>query len=63
MVAVDTVISEVLFCNDASMRYIFKGERPANLPAQAPTKYQLAMSIRSAHACTAMIARNSTSTE
>jgi hypothetical protein len=41
MVAVDAVIIEVLSCNNASMRYIFKGEKPANLPAQAPTKYRL----------------------
>jgi hypothetical protein len=38
MVAVDAVIIEVLSCNNASMRYIFKGEKPANLSAQAPTK-------------------------
>src|SRR6266404_3635467 len=43
MVAVEAVIIEVLFCNNASMRYIFKGEKPANLPAQARTKYQLAI--------------------
>jgi hypothetical protein len=30
MVAVDAVIIEVLSCNNASMRYIFKGEKPAN---------------------------------
>jgi hypothetical protein len=35
MVAVDAVIIEVLSCNNASMRYIFKGEKPANLPAWA----------------------------
>jgi hypothetical protein len=35
MVAVDAVIIEVLSCNKASMRYIFKGEKPANLPAPA----------------------------
>jgi len=27
MVAVDAVIIEVLSCNNASMRYIFKGEK------------------------------------
>jgi ABC-type uncharacterized transport system substrate-binding protein len=43
MVAVDEVIIEVLSYNNASMRYMFKGEKPANLPAQAPTKYQLAI--------------------
>jgi len=43
MVAVDAVIIEVLSCNNVSMRYIFKGEKPANLPAQALTKYQLAL--------------------
>jgi len=43
MVAVDAVIIEVLSCNNASMRYIFKREKPANLPAQAPTKYPLAI--------------------
>ena len=31
MVAVDAVIIEVLSCNNASMRYIFKGEKPTNL--------------------------------
>jgi hypothetical protein len=36
MVAADAVIIEVLFCNNASMRYIFNGGKPANLPAQAP---------------------------
>jgi hypothetical protein len=46
MVAVDAVIIEVLSCNNASMRYIFKGEKPANLPAQAPTKYQLQLTSR-----------------
>jgi hypothetical protein len=40
MVAVEAVIIELLFCNNASMRYIFKGDKPANLLAQAPTKYQ-----------------------
>jgi hypothetical protein len=63
MVAVDAVIIEVLFCNDASMRYIFKGEKPANLPAQEPTKYQLALSIRSAHACAAMPAQSVDATQ
>ncbi len=46
MVAVDAVIIEVLSCNNASMRYIFKGEKPANLPAQARIKYQLAIAAR-----------------
>jgi hypothetical protein len=44
MVAVDAVIIEVS-CNNASMRYIFKGEKPANLPARAPTKHQLAINL------------------
>jgi hypothetical protein len=38
MVAVVAVIAEVLSCNNASMRYSFKGEKPANPPAQARTK-------------------------
>ena len=46
MVAVEAVIIEVLFCNNASMRYIFKRREPANLPAQAPTKYQLAINLK-----------------
>ena len=50
MVAVDAVIIEVLSCNNASMRYIFKGEKPANLPAQARTKYQLATNLKTAKA-------------
>ena len=29
---------------------IFKGEKPANLPAQAPTKYQLAVNLKTAKA-------------
>jgi putative ABC transport system substrate-binding protein len=29
---------------------IFKGEKPANLPAQAPTKYQLAINLKAAKA-------------
>ena len=33
LVAVDAVIIEGLSCNNASMRYSFKGEKPANLPA------------------------------
>ena len=48
MVAVDAVIIEVLSCNNTSMRYIFKGEKPANLPAQARTKYQLAINLKTA---------------
>ena len=32
------------------MRYIFKGEKPANLPAQARTKYQLAINLKTAQA-------------
>ena len=47
MVTVDAVIIEVLSCNNASMRYIFKGEKPADLP---PTKYQLAISLKTAKA-------------
>ena len=43
MVAVDEGIIEVLSDNNASKRYIFKGERPANQPAQARTRYQLAI--------------------
>jgi hypothetical protein len=38
MVAVDVVVIEVLSCNNASMRYIFKGEKSANPPARARTK-------------------------
>jgi putative tryptophan/tyrosine transport system substrate-binding protein len=43
MVAVDAVIIEVLSCN-------IKGEKPANLPAQARTKYQLATNLKTAKA-------------
>jgi ABC-type uncharacterized transport system substrate-binding protein len=50
MVAVDAVIIEVLFCDNASMRYIVKSEKPANLPAQAPAKYQLAINLKTAKA-------------
>ena len=50
MVAVEAVIIDVLFCNNAAMRYIFKDEKPANLPAQAPTKYQLAIDLKTAKA-------------
>jgi putative ABC transport system substrate-binding protein len=50
MVAVEAVIIDVLFCNNTSMRYIFKGEKAANLPAQAPTKYQLAINLKTAKA-------------
>jgi hypothetical protein len=38
------VIIEVFSCNNVWMRYIFKGEKPANLPVHALTKDQLAMS-------------------
>jgi hypothetical protein len=38
MVAVDAVIIEVLSCNNASMRYIFKGEKPASLPSAGTDK-------------------------
>jgi hypothetical protein len=48
MVTVDAVIIEVVSCNNASMRYIFKSEKPANLPAQARTKYQLAINLKTA---------------
>jgi ABC-type uncharacterized transport system substrate-binding protein len=47
MVTVDAVI---MSCNYASMRYIFKGEKPTNLPAEAPTKYQLAINLKTAQA-------------
>ena len=50
MVAVEAVIIEVLFCNNASMRYIFERREPANLPAQAPIKYQLAINLKTAKA-------------
>jgi putative ABC transport system substrate-binding protein len=54
MVAVDAGIIEVLSCNNASMRYIFKGEKPANLRAperaRAPPKYQLAINLKTAKA-------------
>jgi hypothetical protein len=46
MVAVDAVIIEVLSCNTGSMRYIFKGEKPANLAAQARTKYSWQLTSR-----------------
>jgi hypothetical protein len=46
MVAVDAVIIAVLSCNNASMRYTFKDEKPANLPAQARTK--LAINLKNA---------------
>ena len=49
MVTVDAVIIEVLSCNNASMRYIFKGEKPADLP---PTRYQLPISLKTAKALT-----------
>jgi hypothetical protein len=50
LVAVDAVIIEVLSCNNALMRYIFKAEKPADLPAQARTKYQLAINLKIAKA-------------
>ena len=50
MVTVDAVIIEVLSCDNASMRYIFKGEKPANLAAQARTKYQPAINLKIAKA-------------
>jgi hypothetical protein len=50
MVAVDAVIIEVLSCNNAPMRYIFKGEKSANLPAQARARYKLAITPKTAKA-------------
>ena len=50
MVAVEAVIIEVLFCKNASMRYIFKRRETCNLPAQAPIKYQLAINLKTAKA-------------
>jgi len=50
MGAVDAVIIEVLSRNNASMRCIFKGEKPANLPAQVRTKHQLAINLKTAKA-------------
>jgi hypothetical protein len=44
MVAVDAVIIEVL--SYASMRHIFKGEKPANLPARVRTKGPLAINLK-----------------
>jgi hypothetical protein len=41
MVAVDAVIIEVLFCNDAPMRYIFKGEKPCQRRHGRGTSWQL----------------------
>jgi hypothetical protein len=35
LVAVDAVIIEAVSCNSASMRCIFDGDKPADLPAQA----------------------------
>jgi ABC-type uncharacterized transport system substrate-binding protein len=48
MVAVDAVIIEVLLCNNASIH--LQGEKPANLPAQAPTKYRPAINLKTAKA-------------
>jgi hypothetical protein len=50
LVAVDAVTIEGLSCNNASMRYSFKGEKPANLPAQARTKYWLATNLKTTKA-------------
>ena len=30
---------------------VLKGEKPANLPAQAPTKYELVINLRPAKSC------------
>jgi len=46
MVAVDVVIIEVLSCNNASMRQIFKGEKSANPPPRARTKYPPAIDLK-----------------
>ena len=50
MVAGEAVIIEVLFCNNASMRYIFKRRETCQSAAQAPTKYQLAINLKTAKA-------------
>ena len=55
-------LSEVMVLGLAKLPRILKGEKPADLPVQAPTKYQLAINQKTAkgarpHSTATLLAR------
>jgi hypothetical protein len=50
MVAVEAVIIEVLFCNNASMRYIFKRRETCQSASAGTDKHRPAINLKTAKA-------------